>query len=37
VRVAEDAVAEQLEVLSELRVAVEAGAGVVEVDVPGGV
>ncbi|HSP70844.1 MAG TPA: hypothetical protein VLN26_00650 [Gaiellaceae bacterium] len=32
-RVAEDAAAEQLEVLRQLRLGVEAGAGVVQVDV----
>jgi hypothetical protein len=37
VRVAEDAAAEQLEVLGELRLGVEPGAGVVEVDVAAGV
>jgi hypothetical protein len=37
VRVAEDAGAEELEVLVELRLAVEAGARVVEVDVAAGV
>jgi hypothetical protein len=37
VRVAEDAAAQQLEVLRELRLGVEAGAGVVEVDVAAGV
>jgi len=31
--IAEDALAQQLDVLGELRVGVEAGAGVVEVDV----
>jgi hypothetical protein len=37
VRVAEDAVPQQLEVLAELRVGVEAGARGVEIDVTAGV
>jgi hypothetical protein len=37
VRVAEDVLAQELEMLSELRVGVEAGAGVVEIDMSTGV